>query len=128
MQSEESNGVGSGFPGWILVVLGVLVGTYAIIGILTQRSLRRATTAELRLLLTRWVEAGKPTETPLKAFMSGRGAEFVVSNRNITLGDSNFVTQFATVRPKSGEEATVFITTNGICIWWPKVGKPKIVN
>ena len=112
----------------VLSVLGLLAVIYLANGLFDQRSLRRATALELKLLLQRWVESGSPSGGEVVKFLHGRNPDLVASNIVITINGTNFHTVFALKRPKSREKATCFITARGTCIWVPDDGKPKLMN
>lgn len=123
----ESNNYG-GVTQVILGIIAAIVCAYIVASFLELRSLRRASIGELELLYNRWLEAGQPKGSYLVEFMRGRDPSFVVSNTSVTIDGSNYFTQFAMVKPRSGEAATLFITTNGLCIWWTQSHLPKLVE
>jgi hypothetical protein len=117
----------------LIVVLVALVLCAALVGFVWLRinvrhSLDRADGFELTQRLKRWVEAGKPEGEKLAEFMQGRRADVVATNRVFSIGGTNFVTQFAATKPKSGRAGTLFVTTNEVLIWLDSSGRTELFS
>ena len=93
-----------------------------------NHSLDRADGFELTQRLKRWVESGKPEEKRLYEFMQGRRADIVATNRVFSIGGTNFVTQFAVTKPKSGRTGILFVTTNEVLIWLDSLGRAQLFS
>src|SRR5438445_10649611 len=93
---------------WAFLILVFCVGLVGFfwLRLSFRQSLDRADGFELTQRLKRWVEAGKPEGEKLTEFMQGRRPDIVVSNKLFAIGGTNFVTQSALTKPKSGSCAT----------------------
>ena len=118
-----------GFLNPSAIVVGVLC--LAMLGFFWLRvtfrhSLDRADGFELTQNLKRWGEAGRPEGKKLTEFMQGRRPDIVFSNQLLAIGGTNFVTQFALTKPKSGRAGTLFVTTNEVLIWADMSGRSEL--
>jgi hypothetical protein len=92
-----------------------------------ERSLAGADRSELRSNYDRWVEGGRVEGDMLAKFLQGRRADLVVTNQVFNIRDSNYVTQFALLKSKSGVAGTLFVTTNGILLWLDSSGAAMLI-
>lgn len=111
-----------GLSNYVVVFVALLVAALVALiwlRVTVNRSLDRADAFEITQRLKRWVEAGEPQGDKLAEFMQGRRSDVVVSNRVFSIDGTNFTTQFAVTKPKSGRAGTLFVTTNEVLIWLP---------
>lgn len=116
-------------------IVFIIVGALAILflagkvwRVWEERSLAKADQLELGATYDRWVEAGRPEGEKLGEFMKGRRPDLTFSNRSFTIVGTNFKTQFAFTRSKSGWAGTIFVTTNRVLIWLGTSGQPQVVR
>src|SRR5438874_5402409 len=116
----ESGGTASGLWKLLVMVLALLfctaVGYYAWSRMFVSRAIQRADSIELTQTVKRWLEAGAPKGDDLLAFLHGRRADLVVSNRIFVFGQSNLATEFAltNLHARSG---TLFVTSKEVLVW-----------
>jgi hypothetical protein len=128
--TERSENALGGFSNLIVVAVvlcAALVG-FVWLRVNVRHSLDRADGFELTQLLKRWAEAGKPQGDKLAEFMQGGRPDVVATNRVLTIGGTNFATQFAVTKPKSGRAETLFVTTNEVLIWLDSSGRTEIFS
>src|SRR5688572_29019055 len=96
---------------WIVVlILSVAVGGFFAFRLAMRNSLERAACIELRESVNRWMDAKAPTGDDLREFMRGRRADLVFTNRSVTVDGSDYLTQFALTRLKSGRDGVLYVT------------------
>lgn len=88
-------------------------------------SLDRADRMKLRHHLKQWVEAGSPQGTELAEFMRKTTSDIVVTNRVFAMIETNYIAQFALVKPNRWRAGTLFVTTNEVLIWVGQSGRIK---
>lgn len=117
--------------GWLLFIgvgfVALVVALFIMFRTAKNHSLDRFDGVGLTQTVQRWVEAGKPEGKKLAEFMQGR-SDFVVSNQVLSIGGTNYATQFAVTKPRSHRDATLFVTTNKVLIWLDTSGDVEIFS
>jgi hypothetical protein len=96
--------------------------------LLERRGLMKADQLELCEIYDRWVEAGRPQGDALFEFLHGRRKDLIATNRYMTIGISNYVTQFGLTQSMSGWAGTLFVTTNRALIWSDASGSMRLIE